>query len=732
VASEPFNQAVSRLAQYRPFAHEGRNVEAAVQDLVLGAAAEAEGSFESLDECRTAIGTLWGLEVEIDEIRSTVVDLEKQGACSRSGGGFALAAETLQALQEQASKSADVQRQAFEDWERAVLEVEPALDDDGLRSLRQDLEAWLTAIIRRHGVESALILYPEEPRAKELYAELERMPLDFLPPRSGRVGAVRDRALHLFIRETTPAQREYLANLLNVSYFLTVLSLDPSTQELVQTTVQGHRLYLDTNVLYATLGLSKLSETLSVRRMLDLTKSLGFGLAITPWTLSELQESLRRAKEQVTSRALPPRELAGLIADEVDEESFVTAYWRRYKDKGISPQDFFEFYSALDSLLEQDGIRVVDEGCTRVDRNPDEVQEEVVLLERVLFRFKPDALKEHDVKHRLLIRNLRGAGNQRFSNARFWFLTRDSALPRFSRLTVDEQEPAGLPFCVSVSAWAQTVRSLVPRTEDLDEALVDLLASPYIRYRGGIRAAVVHEVVARIDQYKGTNERFAAQVVMDGAFMRDVAHTSDNEQRATKIDDAIVAAASEAHVKLEVATSREVDEREARRTAEVDAASRQEDLQAAHERIRHLEGTLTEREKSEGRLREQLVETEQRHREAEAAGRSSADQTRQDLEERISGQAGEIEQLRNVLKWVGAAVIMALGIATPAVVIAVGLVEGLFPVAGAVVGGIGLVVLGLSLGIGLGKAWKLLGGVALVIGLVVAILELVEKIREPG
>src|SRR5215218_10863527 len=127
------------------------------------------------------------------------------------------------------------------------------------------------------------------------------MSLDFLPSRSGRVGAIRDRALHLFIRETTPAQREYLANLLNVSYFLTVLSLDPSTQGLVQTTVQGHRLYIDTNVLYTTLGLSKLSETLSVRRMLDLTKSLGFESAITPWTLSELQESLRRAKEQVTS-----------------------------------------------------------------------------------------------------------------------------------------------------------------------------------------------------------------------------------------------------------------------------------------------------------------------------------------------------------------------------------------------------------------------------------------------
>ena len=55
---------------------------------------------------------------------------------------------------------------------------------------------------------------------------------------------------------------------------------------------------------------------------------------------------------------LPPRELAHLMAEATSQEGFITAYWRQYKDQGITPQDFFEFYSALETLLEQDGIKV--------------------------------------------------------------------------------------------------------------------------------------------------------------------------------------------------------------------------------------------------------------------------------------------------------------------------------------------------------------------------------------
>ena len=266
----------------------------------------------------------------------------------------------------------------FADWETTVRAIDPELTEQDFAALREDLDAWLQKVISRHGVEAALILYPENPRAHELYRSLEGLGLSFLRrDRSAAVGRIRERAIQLFVQQPTPEQRTYLSNLLNVSYFLTVLSLDPSASRLVQDRVQGHRIYLDTNVLYRALGLSKVREVLSARRLLELSKQLGFELAITPWTLTEMKESLRRAEQSVKNRALPPRELAHLMAEATSQEGFVTAYWRQYKDKGITPNDFFAFYSALETLLEQDGIALINEGVIAVDFNESAINEEL-------------------------------------------------------------------------------------------------------------------------------------------------------------------------------------------------------------------------------------------------------------------------------------------------------------------------------------------------------------------
>jgi len=54
---------------------------------------------------------------------------------------------------------------------------------------------------------------------------------------------------------------------------------------------------------------------------------------------------------------------------------------------------------------------------------------------------------EHDAKHRLLVERLRGDGTVGFSNARCWFLTRDTKLPRYALATLDGSH-VDLPFCV--------------------------------------------------------------------------------------------------------------------------------------------------------------------------------------------------------------------------------------------------------------------------------------------
>lgn len=735
--TETFNKPVSRLAQYRPFAHEGRDLQAALRDLALGAAAEAGGGFANLSECQAAIETLFDLEIEVDELREAIEQLIAEGACERAGGGFELSNEQHEQLERQAAASRATEEGAFHDWEASVRAIHPELSDEDFATLREDLDTWLQHVISRHGVEAALILYPENPRAHELYRHLDELGLAFLPvERSSAVKRIRERAIQLFVHQPTPEQRTYLSNLLNVGYFLTVLSLDPSASQLVQERVQGHRVYLDTNVLYRALGLSKVREVLSARRVLDLTKQLGFELAITPWTLNELKESLRRAEQSVKNRALPPRELAHLMAEATSQEGFITAYWRQYKDKGITPQDFFEFYSALETLLDQDGIKVTEEGVLAIDRHEEAIERELPLLERVLVSDKAEPVLRHDVKHRLLIERLRGASNLTFANARYWFLTQDSALPRYAELRSNGDQ-GGVPFCSSTSAWTQVMRSLVPRTEDLDQALVDLLASPYMRYRGGVSPQVVQEVVARIDQFEGVSLDLASEVLLNGALIRDISRTDDPEKRGEKIDNALIKSAEHLHERIEAISRSEIKQREALRAAEAEKVSSKQEVEGAYARIHELERALEERHATEAELSEQLSEAERSRQRVdhEAAERAKADEeARKRLEHRISATEQQLREQRNsaaarkkTRRWVGASLLWSGGLIGVALLLALEVVTEVWLIVGVLLGALLLVCLGIWLTAGWRKAWQVFAVVGVIIGVLAGLQQLVES-----
>jgi len=732
MAEQTFDEAVSRLAQYRPFANEGRDVHAALRDLILSAAAEAGGGFDHLGEAQQGIKTLFNLEIEIDELRSVVEGLSAAGACLIEGGGFRLSEATHEQLEEQAAASRQLEEGAFDEWQNAVRQLEPELSEADFETLRADLDAWIQRVVSRHGVEAALLLYPENPRARQLFQEIEALGLDFLPERGPALRRIREQAIQIFIQRPTAEQRTYLSNLLNVSYFLTVLSLDPKASHLVQEQINGHRIYLDTNVLYRVLALSKINEVLSARRLLELSRELGFELAITPWTLTEMQESLRRAEQSVRQRALPPREWAHLLAEATTQEGFIKAYWIHYKEKGVTPEDFFAFYSALETMLAEQDIHVVDEGTQKV-READ-VEEQLPLLARVIIWERPDVVMRHDVKHRLLIEQLRGDGNLTFSNARYWFLTQDSALPRYAEIPRGDAEEVVAPFCASTSAWAQVVRSLVPRTEDLDQALVDLLASPYMRYRGGVSTQAVQEVVARIDQFQGVSAELASEVLLNGALVRDIGGTNDPEERRQKIDNALINSAEQLHLRVEALSERDAEQREALRRAEAEKTSSQAELGAAHTTITKLERELAARHAEQENLSRRLseIEAERQAAQERAAERSELDQDdRRKLEERISetetllSNEAAARRLRGRIgRWVGAGVLWLSAVVATTLLLALGAISDVWASVGVLAGAVVLVCLGVWLVFGRKRANSLLGLVALLVGLVAGIQQL--------
>src|SRR5690606_15057913 len=100
-----FNDAVRRLAQYRPFNEGSRSLEEVLGDLAVAAAAFADGSFLSLADCQKAFADLWGLDVEIEELRKVRTSLVDLGLAVEEGGGFTITPVVMEQLQERAKQT---------------------------------------------------------------------------------------------------------------------------------------------------------------------------------------------------------------------------------------------------------------------------------------------------------------------------------------------------------------------------------------------------------------------------------------------------------------------------------------------------------------------------------------------------------------------------------------------------------------------------------------------------
>jgi hypothetical protein len=673
-------QSIGRLAQYRPFGSGEVQVEFARRELILAAAHENGGQFSSLADCQQVCKTLWGLDIDIDEIRVVVRRLEQAGRLERDGASYLLSSMARTELAERLDASLDTQDQAYTDWEISVQTLDPGISENGVNQLKEDLGLWLQRIITRYGLEAALLLYPEEGRAERFLADLQEMGFSFLPTRDAPLEEIRPKALYAFIHRPTAAQRIYLANLLTTAYLAAIFTLDPRAKEVVQSLTKGQRIYLDTNIVYGVLNLSGPRSHLATRRVLELSRELGYEICVTPWTVEEMKQSVRRARDKLAGQVLPPRALAEVAAETSGDETFITAYWRKYKETGVSPDDFLDFHEQIDGLLEQARVTIVDTSCLAVDRDSDAIAGQVGLLEQAPGGAdKPRPVQEHDVKHRLLVERLRGHGNRRFSNGGYWFLTKDNVLIPYG--LTGRERPDALPFAISLTTWATIVRSLCPRTDDYDQTLADLLDTPSVRPRGVVSPATIAEVLGRIDMLvEDSTEEIATRLLLDSAAMSAI-EDKENSQRQRLIDSAVKEKRAEMERQLRETQAQATSERAAREAAEEKARAMATELE--QERIAHAEAKRHRQEEAERLVRE---------RERTATIRQDLDaETRQHLDD-VQSLEGRVASQERLLRSVIAGGIAMVGVAVIAVPIATSWVRDGWPLIAALLAGGGMVV----------------------------------------
>ena len=581
------------------------------------------------------------------------------------------------------------EERAFREWELKVVKLRPGVSESDMNLLRSDLRDWLHLIITRHGADAAMMLYPEDERSRKFFDAVAEHGFDALPDRAQSLRDLREQALPLFIREPSPDQRLFLASLLNVSFYMTVLTIDPMAKKLVMEQMDGHRLYLDTNFLYAVLGAAPPEEVYSARRLLQMSRDFGCEIAVTPWTMDELRTSIARSRRNIESQmALVRPELGEAMLQSSGDKGFDRFFWQAYNKSKTQPKDVFDRLEHFEHELEKFGITEIKEGCNAVEKQGERIKLYSSLLNSERWPLQKDwVVLEHDSKCRLLVERLRGEGNLRFSSARVWFLTYDSILPRFAKRVPDNgDEVSEPPFCVSPSAWVQIIRALTPRTEDFDRTVIDLLTSPFLGYRRAVDPTVVQEVIGRMDHYEDASPELAIEVLADTAKVGEIeqALKLGIEER---VEEAVRSAYSSKARELQEAAA------EGAKNATRASRERQEAVDRAERADVHRQRERAEKEKVKKQLREAHDSWNSERKgltdQAEDASRK-AERASEELRKYKQQEAHRRRRNRRVGAGAGA---VLLGILI-AVVLPLTIVDGKWAITGVVVGGVAISLIG--------------------------------------
>jgi hypothetical protein len=567
--------------------------------------------------------------------------------------------------------------------------MDPELSPAQLGELREDLTVWIQRVIAHHGMEAALVLYPEQAqeRATEFLNQVGQIGFEFLPRREKQVSAVREKALYFFLHNPTSAQRAYMANLMATVYLAAIFMIDPAAHQVVKQLTKGQRIYLDTNLVYDVLNLSGPRKYMTIRRVLEHTRKLGYEICVTPWTVAEMKFSVKKAREELAKSVLPPRALADLAAEACGDQGFVSAYWRKYKETGVKPDDFLDFHEQIDGLLEQADICIEHEGCIAVDRDEKGLAAQVGLLATVPGgSTKPVPVLEHDAKHRLLVERLRGSGDRRFSNAGYWFLTGDSVLVPYA--TEQRSSASELPFCVSLVSWTHIVRSLSPRTEDYEQTLVDLLDTPSVRPRGMVDAATVAEILGRIDMLtKDSTEEIATRMLLDQAVMGEAERRS-GDSRERFIRHAVEEKSSELERELRETKAAAERERKAREASELRSVKQDQEL-ARERKVRGEAEARARKAEEDGRQEaDRLAREAQKRLQEEREHATTRNAEVEGLSQRLASQEDAVKKQERIIRHLVAALIGLLAIAIVAVPIAVGWTTGGWSMVGVICAGL--------------------------------------------
>ncbi len=413
---------------------------------------------------------------------------------------------------------------------------------DKIDCIVDNLHVFTSKMLKKHGTESVALLYPEDNKAQAWLTESEKIILEELPSIDSFTDAIVRLEIPRFFKNPDNQRRDYISSLFNSSFFWHLIQVDEKCSKLLRKVITGQRLYLDNNILYSLVGFHGADMLQSVHSMLKFAGELGYDLWVTTKTVDEFQESLRWQKKELKQKPTLPAELARIAIDNLEEDSFVTSYWKELAKNRTTIDEFIADRSHIESIL--DGLDIEKTNKHRKDiEESQELLDEESVLQTVVKGEIHESVLEHDAFHRIFINKVRKGPKFNFGDAIAWFLTHDSKLPVYGR--VARRGKGYLPFCITTDQWVQINRPLLARTsneKEYEESFHVLVTQPFLRTITSSFSLekAYNEVLGRLNRYQSMNPELALKVATDTHFMVSMALETDEAEKQEKIESKVV------------------------------------------------------------------------------------------------------------------------------------------------------------------------------------------------
>jgi predicted nucleic acid-binding protein len=499
-------------------------------------------------EIHERIRTFARVQLEYEQVLSALGRLvEKKvvtiiDADSPATARFILPIETISALKGELRSQRDFERQVLQTWLQEVKARHPGLTNDDADALIADLTRFATRLYSLHSIESLALYYGEDEKISSLIAQVSANDLrDVLPERPPALHEIRLFELPRFFRDMPLDRKQYIAKQLNPTFLLHMLQLDPSCAKLASSQIKGGTIFLDTNFLYRLFGFDGLELQHAAKRLLELSRGLGYQPVISPRTVAEYRRSIEQFKRRASTMPDIQPEIAEAALLAALEEDSNTQYWRSVRDRNgrYSPEVHYELHRRLEPFLEQYGIRVDDQYEAFFQAHDDLVAREESVLRQALPGWQPrhDGIVSHDAYHRLLILALRKEEDPDGPlETPYWFLTCDTKLVVYDRVA-RARTKLKTPYCVLTSHWMQLLSPFCAAVEGFEIVQAETLDSPLFRLFPSPSPEMLQDIITRMTMTEHVPPSAVAAMIANQAFLRAFAQAPDDAKREEIIQD---------------------------------------------------------------------------------------------------------------------------------------------------------------------------------------------------